>query len=40
MRMRCLVVCVLLADSALTVACGGGEAVPEIPVPGSRPCSG
>ena len=37
MRMRCLVVCVLLAASALTVACGGGEAVPEIPVPGPDP---
>ena len=35
MRMCCLVLCALLAASALTVACGGGEAVPEIPVPDS-----
>ena len=32
MWMRCLVLCALLAASAPIAACGGGEAIPEIPV--------
>ena len=35
MRKRFLVACVLLAVSPLMAACGGGEPVPEIPVPAS-----
>lgn len=35
MPMRCLAIVGLFAASALTAACGGGDAVPEIPVPDS-----